>query len=143
MLRIKEAREARGWTQEQLAAEMNTTQQTIQRWESGQTDPKSSAIKEISRLLGATVSFIMNVNDEDCEVDTDSSSLTANERSLVNLYRSVGSRYQENILNFVNGIFEIHNGNQNNLVKTMRALSAIEAMIFRDIERSDRGEDSR
>ena len=27
MLRIKEAREARGWTQEQLAAAMNTTQQ--------------------------------------------------------------------------------------------------------------------
>lgn len=83
MLRIKEAREARGWTQERLAMEMNTTQQTIQRWESGQTDPKASAIKEISRLLGITVSFIMNVHEDEIGM----SSLSSDEQKLINDYR--------------------------------------------------------
>lgn len=85
MLRIKEAREARGWTQEQLAAEMNTTQQTIQRWESGQTDPKASVIKEISRVLGITVSFIMNIEDEGNEVE----GLSTDERKLLKYYRQL------------------------------------------------------
>jgi len=93
MLRIKEAREARGWTQEQLAAAMNTTQQTIQRWESGQTDPKSSVIVEISRVLGITVSFIMNIEESD-EVRL----LSADEHELIDCYRSLPTKAQKAIL---------------------------------------------
>ena len=93
MLRIKEAREARGWTQEQLAAAMNTTQQTIQRWESGQTDPKSSVIVEISRVLGITVSFIMNIEESD-EVRL----LSADEHELIDCYRSLPTKAQRALL---------------------------------------------
>ena len=93
MLRIKEAREARGWTQERLAVEMNTTQQTIQRWETGQTDPKASVIKEISKLLGVTVSFIMNVN----ETETSVSSLSSDEKQLISNYRKCNSDMRSTI----------------------------------------------
>lgn len=93
MLRIREAREARGWTQEQLAAEMNTTQQTIQRWESGQTDPKSSVLVEISRILGITVSFILNV-DENNEAKT----LSNDEHELIECYRSLSTKAQRALL---------------------------------------------
>lgn len=93
MLRIKEAREARGWTQEQLAAAMNTTQQTIQRWESGQTDPKSSVIVGISRVLGITVSFIMNIEESD-EVRL----LSADEHELIDYYRSLSTKAQRALL---------------------------------------------
>ena len=94
MLRIKEAREARGWTQEQLAIAMNTTQQTIQRWESGQTDPKATIIKEISRHLGITVSFIMNVEDE-CE---ETKTLMKDERELLAYYRALSTRGKHAVL---------------------------------------------
>ena len=97
MLRIKEAREARGWTQEQLATEMNTTQQTIQRWETGQTDPKATAVKEISRILGVTVSFIMNVNeqeDSDCTSD-----LLPYEHELIRLFRKCDTYQKNSLLN--------------------------------------------
>lgn len=93
MLRIKEAREARGWTQEQLAAAMNTTQQTIQRWESGQTDPKSSVIVEISRVLGITVSFIMNIDEND-----EAKMLSEDEHELVELYRQLTTKGQHAVL---------------------------------------------
>lgn len=104
MLRIKEAREARGWTQEQLAIEMDTTQQTIQRWETGQTDPKSSIVKEISRILGITVSFIMNVDDEDTN---ETETLSNDERELLTCYRSLSTKGKHAVLvglrDFVNG----------------------------------------
>ena len=63
MLKIREARESRGWTQEQLANALDTTQQTIQRWETGFTDPKSSGILAISETLGVTVSYLMGMDE--------------------------------------------------------------------------------
>ena len=94
MLRIKEAREARGWTQERLAEAMNTTQQTIQRWETGQTDVKSTQIKEISRALGMTVSFIMGVDNESLQpLD-----LTPDERDLLAAYRNMDAPQREMLL---------------------------------------------
>lgn len=95
MLRIKEAREARGWTQEQLAIEMNTTQQTIQRWESGQTDPKASAIKEISRILGITVSFIMNTENDG---NSESQMLSPDECELITTYRKLSIDSREAVM---------------------------------------------
>lgn len=82
MLRISEARKARGFTQEQLALEVGTTQQTIQRWESGQTDPKASDVARISNALGITVSFIMGVDNEQ-----ENAPITDDERELIELFR--------------------------------------------------------
>lgn len=72
---------------------MNTTQQTIQRWESGQTDPKSSVIVEISRVLGITVSFIMNI-EESGEVKV----LSDDEHELIDCYRSLSTKAQRALL---------------------------------------------
>lgn len=63
MLRISEAREARGWTQTQLAQAIGTTQQTVQRWESGQVDPKISQVEAVSNALGITMSFLLGVDE--------------------------------------------------------------------------------
>ena len=92
-MRIAEAREARGWTQEQLAEAIGTTQQTIQRWESGQIEPKLTSVRKISNALGITVSFILNINDENS-----GELLSDNERELVSLYRSLSYKGQNAIL---------------------------------------------
>lgn len=63
MLKIMEAREARGWTQAQLAQAIGTTQQTVQRWESGQTDPKISQVEAVSKALGITMSFLLGMDE--------------------------------------------------------------------------------
>lgn len=41
--RIKQAREARGWTQAQLAARIGVSRPTISQWEAGQTDKVKGA----------------------------------------------------------------------------------------------------
>ena len=93
MLRISEARKARGFTQEQLALEVGTTQQTIQRWESGQTDPKASDVARISNALGITVSFIMGVDNEQ-----ENAPITDDERELIELFRMLPPKGKHAVL---------------------------------------------
>lgn len=91
MLRIAEAREARGWTQEQLAQAVGTTQQTIQRWESGQVDPKVSKVEDISRALGITLSFILGVDENGKDA---TASLSPEEQRVLALYRAMAPQYR-------------------------------------------------
>ena len=101
MLRIAEARNARGWTQEQLANALNTTQATIQRWESGKVDPQSSRIVEISKALGITVSFLLGVDSEGRETNTQpSAALAPGERRLVDAYRAMSDEGRDKLLDY-------------------------------------------
>ena len=84
MLRIAEAREARGWTQERLAQAIGTTQQTVQRWESGQVDPQVSKVEAISKALKITMTFLLGVDENGNEVNP---VLSTDERELLSLYR--------------------------------------------------------
>lgn len=67
MLRIAEARISRGWSQEQLAQAIGTTQQTVQRWETGQTDPQVGRVEAISAALGVTMSYLLGVGVSKCQ----------------------------------------------------------------------------
>lgn len=62
--RISEARVAKGWSQQRLADEIGTTQQTIQRYESGTRDIKSGTIIRLSRALGVTVAYLLGMSDD-------------------------------------------------------------------------------
>lgn len=102
MLRIAEARLACGWSQEQLAEAIGTTQQTIQRWESGQIDPKVSKIQAISAALGVTVSELMGMTE-----DAEDSQLTLDEQRLLDAYRAAddnGKAYLMQTAAFVSGM---------------------------------------
>lgn len=52
---IRAAREARGWTQEQLAAQVGVGQRTVGNWERGETIPKNRAgrLREVLGINGA------------------------------------------------------------------------------------------
>lgn len=99
MLRIAEARKARGFTQEQLANAIGTTQQTINRWECGIVDPQVSKIEAISKALGITVSFLMDIDSTD-----DMQNLDARETELVDIMRNVTPEGQKQLLIFARGI---------------------------------------
>jgi SOS-response transcriptional repressor LexA len=57
--RIREAREAAGYTQAQLADLINIKQQSIQQWESGDTK-RPKKINEIASILGVSVDYLLN-----------------------------------------------------------------------------------
>ncbi len=60
--RIAEARTAKGWSQQQLADAIGATQQSIQRYESGARDIKTSVILKLSAALGVTVSYLLGMD---------------------------------------------------------------------------------
>jgi len=106
MLRIGEAREARGWTQAKLAEAIGTTQQTVQRWESGQTDPKVSQIEAISGALGITVSFLLGINDGG-QNDAESNALP-DEVLLISLYRRMSAEGRARLMEQAEFLAERH-----------------------------------
>ena len=62
--KIQEARKAKGWSQQQLAEKIGTTQQTIQRYESGDRNIKADRLKQLSYALDVTVSYLLGLEDE-------------------------------------------------------------------------------
>lgn len=61
--KIAEARIAKGWSQQDLAERLGTTQQTIQRYESGARDIKSSVLVNLSKILGVTISYLLGMEN--------------------------------------------------------------------------------
>lgn len=61
--KIAEARIAKGWSQQELADRMETTQQTIQRYESGARDIKSSVLIKLSAVLDVTISYLLGLEN--------------------------------------------------------------------------------
>lgn len=61
--KIAEARIAKGWSQQDLAEKMDTTQQTIQRYESGSRDIKSNVLIKLSAVLGVTISYLLGMEN--------------------------------------------------------------------------------
>lgn len=61
--KIAEARKAKGWTQQYLADRMGTTQQTIQRYETGTRDIKASTLRLLSETLNVTVAYLLDMTD--------------------------------------------------------------------------------
>lgn len=58
--KIVELRKSNGWSQEDLAEEMNVSRQAISRWEGGTAQPDASNILQLSKLFGVTTDYLLN-----------------------------------------------------------------------------------
>ena len=87
--RIRDAREAKGWSQAELAMRAGTTQQSIQRYEAGTSEPKISALIGIAKACGVSISYLLGIAEEG---GTAPETLTYDEQRLVHLYRMCDDR---------------------------------------------------
>jgi DNA-binding transcriptional regulator YiaG len=62
--KIRALRQRLGVTQEQLAAEMGTRQQTISEWETGQYAPRGASARLLT-LIAERAAFVYRVEGED------------------------------------------------------------------------------
>ncbi|MFC2068033.1 multiprotein-bridging factor 1 family protein [Chloroflexota bacterium] len=49
--KIRQCRDLKGWTQEQLARKVGVSLNTVQRWESGRTKPSQLAMEKLQEVL--------------------------------------------------------------------------------------------
>ena len=58
--KIIQLRKSNGWSQEDLAENLNVSRQAISRWESGTAQPDASNVLNLSKLFGVTADYLLN-----------------------------------------------------------------------------------
>lgn len=97
--KIAEARIAKGWSQQDLANEIGTTQQCIQRYESGARDIRASMIVALSEALCVTPSYLLGIDPElEGVAGSNTFCLVGDEKELIEAYRSCTPPLRDNIL---------------------------------------------
>ena len=61
--RIKALREARGWTQAELARRMNMTRNGINSWEQGLSMPSPPCLVDLARLFSVSTDYLLGVEN--------------------------------------------------------------------------------
>ena len=61
--RIKALREARGWTQAELARRMNMTRNGINSWEQGLSMPSPPSLVDLARLFSVSTDYLLGVEN--------------------------------------------------------------------------------
>lgn len=64
---IKKIRKSRGFTQEELAARLNVTRQTISKWENGYSVPDAETLIKLADTLEVSVSELLGKETENIE----------------------------------------------------------------------------
>lgn len=68
--KIKKLRTDKGLTQKDLADQLHVTFQTISKWESSTNEPDITTLKEIAKLFGVTLDYLVDENEESNQVES-------------------------------------------------------------------------
>lgn len=72
-------RKQKGWSQEELAAQMDVSRQSVSKWESGASVPDIDKILLLSQIFGITTDYLLKDEVEVSEEDKESESNTTKE----------------------------------------------------------------
>ena len=61
--RIRALREARGWTQAELARRMNMTRNGINSWEQGLSMPSPPSLVDLAKLFSVSTDYLLGVEN--------------------------------------------------------------------------------
>ena len=65
--KIIELRKKAGWSQEELAAQLGVTRQSVSKWEGAQSVPDMEKVVQMSRLFGVTTDYLLKDEIETIE----------------------------------------------------------------------------
>ena len=65
--KIVTLRKKAGWSQEELAQQLNVTRQSVSKWEGAQSIPDMEKILQMSRLFGVSTDFLLKDEMETSE----------------------------------------------------------------------------
>lgn len=76
--KLIELRKKSGWSQEELAEQMNVTRQSVSKWEGAQSVPDLEKIIQLSKLFGVSTDYLLK--DEIEANENESASLKTEEK---------------------------------------------------------------
>ena len=57
--RLKSYRQAKGWSQDQLAAKLKTTAPNVSRWENNHSLPSAETLKELGKVFAVSIDYLL------------------------------------------------------------------------------------
>jgi transcriptional regulator with XRE-family HTH domain len=84
--RLKQRRNYKGLSQADLARQLNTNQQQINRWENGTNDPSADVVSRMARTLDCTADWLLGLVEQP-HAHLPARNLSATEQQLLELYR--------------------------------------------------------
>ena len=92
---IRYLRKKRNWSQEDLAAKLGKKSfTTIQKWESGVSDPTFKTLLDLAQVFGVDVDALAN---SDLELDGSGNGLSISEAAVLSDYRQLNLEGQEKV----------------------------------------------
>lgn len=95
--RIRQLREKKGLTQEDLAHALELTRPAIGRWENGRSKPRLDKLNDLASLLGTTTYWLLNGDDPE-QVAAHASSATVPLRSIGSTCMGDGDEAEEDVV---------------------------------------------
>jgi transcriptional regulator with XRE-family HTH domain len=102
--RIKELRQERGLTLEQVAVAVGVGRSTVRKWETGMiANMKRDKIADLAKVLGTTPGYLMGWEEEEPQKENSPSErqLTEGEKVLLDLFNRVPEDKQQLVLQMI------------------------------------------
>ena len=102
--RIKDLRQEKGLTLEQVADVVGVGKSTVRKWETGMiANMRRDKIADLAKALGTTPAYLMGWEDENSEIEISPSEpqLTEGEKVLLDLFRKVPEDQQQLVLQMI------------------------------------------
>lgn len=103
-VRVKQLREQRGWSQEQLAHESGTTQRQISKYETGKNEPTAHVLLALASALNTSADYLLGTTSNPEKPLRDDDDLDTSERELIRLIRNQSSEQRDRIVNAVKAL---------------------------------------
>lgn len=107
--KIKQLREKRGLTQDELAKSLKIRQQSVDAWEHSIANPRKANIDKLAHFFNVEAGFFFNnVSSTDKDVSLQSNYLiaTEEEKAIIEKYRQLDDRGKRRILRAVNDEYD-------------------------------------
>lgn len=101
--KIKEAREALGIEQKELASKLEVSIQAANQWEKGKIFPRLDKLVTIAELTGQKLSFFFDTDSklepcQPCRIEQKNESLSTDEQELIQIFRNMNKAGQNCLL---------------------------------------------
>ena len=101
---LKNLLQERGITQEALAKEFYTTQQTVSRWLNGINEPDFTTLNKLADYLGCSVDYLLGREDDYGIVNSKTNNLTKTQLNLLSSFDILSTDDQNKVLGFIKGL---------------------------------------
>ena len=109
-MRLKELREEKNLSQNDLAKEINTSQRNIGRWENGTNEPTAGFVVALANYFQCSIDYLLGRTDDfgNVTVQTNGVELTKNEETLLRYYRALSNTEQAQVAEYTAFLAEKH-----------------------------------